>query len=325
VLNLAADMGGMGFIASNGATLVHNNLLISTQLLEAARAAGVSCYFYASSACVYPEQLQEQAELEKGLVESLAWQGRPQDAYGQEKLMSEEVALAYARDFASVRVRIARFHNIYGPQGTWTGGREKAPAAICRKVAAARLLASSSDISAPVPVEVWGDGLQTRSFCYVDDAVEGVLRMMRQDAPVVGPLNIGSDRMVSVLELVALVQRAAEQHTGASASSSAAASTAPPADGLPLPVRNVSGPQGVRGRNSDNTLLQRTLGWTPAIELEDGLAHTYAWVHKQVQQAKESGRDLRAFTTSCILQPISADVEINANCVTMGGASAAHL
>lgn len=183
VFNLAADMGGMGFIQSNAATLFYNNLMIDVNMVEAARKNGVKRFFYASSACVYPETMQE-TTADPGLREHTAWPAQPQDAYGLEKLLSEECCKYYGIDFPAIEFRVARFHNIYGPQGTWTGGREKVPAAFCRKAAA-----STTDF------EVWGDGMQTRSFCYVDDCVDGILNLMRSD--VKEPLNIGSEEMVS--------------------------------------------------------------------------------------------------------------------------------
>ncbi len=182
VFQLAADMGGMGFIQSNAATLFYNNVMIDVNMVEAARKNNVKRFFYSSSACVYPESMQETTG-DPGLREHTAWPAHPQDAYGLEKLMAEECCKFYGHDFPQTQFRIARFHNIYGPQGTWTGGREKAPAAFCRKAAAST-----------VDFEVWGDGLQTRSFCYVDDCVDGILKLMESD--VTEPLNIGSEEMV---------------------------------------------------------------------------------------------------------------------------------
>jgi GDP-D-mannose 3', 5'-epimerase len=187
VFQLAADMGGMGFIQSNAATLFYNNVMIDVNMVEAARKNNVKRFFYSSSACVYPESMQETTG-DPGLREHTAWPAHPQDAYGLEKLMAEECCKFYGHDFPQTQFRIARFHNIYGPQGTWTGGREKAPAAFCRKAAAST-----------VDFEVWGDGLQTRSFCYVDDCVDGILKLMESD--VTEPLNIGSEEMVSASAL----------------------------------------------------------------------------------------------------------------------------
>jgi len=303
VFNLAADMGGMGFIASSAATLLFNNTLISCNMLEAARRQGAHRFFFASSACVYPESMQEQADLSAlgkeseaaavrsdggnsatpsvGLHESLAWCGRPQDVYGMEKLLGEESALAYARDFPSLQVRVARFHNIFGPHGTWRGGREKVPAALCRKVAALQLLQEHGSIlsDSEAAVELWGDGAQTRSFCFVSDAVEGVLRLMQSDEFAArAPLNIGSDRLVSMHQLLQLVQQAA---------------------GTSFPVRSIEGAQGVRGRNSDNTRVRAALGgWQPLVQLEDGIQQTFRWVRQQVEQAQAKGDDIRSLLSS---------------------------
>jgi GDP-D-mannose 3',5'-epimerase len=260
VFNMAADMGGMGFIESNGATLMHNNALIDTQLIEAARRAGAVRYFYASSACVYPADLQTQTA-SVDLIESMAGRGEPYDDYGFEKRWGERLALAYGRDFAPVMaVRIGRFHNIYGPHGTWRGGREKVPAAFCRKA-----LTSETDF------EVWGDGKQTRSFCYIDDCIEGVLRLMRSDCAV--PLNIGSDHLISMNDLAKLALSLVNKND--------------------LPLRHVKGPMGVRGRNSDNTLVRRKLGWAPSIALEDGMQHTMNFIAAMLQQEVGADPDKR--------------------------------
>jgi nucleoside-diphosphate-sugar epimerase len=249
VYALAADMGGMGFISSNHGTILRNNILISTHTLEAARRNGVSRYLYTSSACVYPEYRQVDADVTP-LREEDAYPARPQDAYGWEKLISE-LTCKYFSDEFDLPTRVVRFHNIYGPRGTYEGGREKAPAAMCRKVAEA---ASTGTI------EVWGDGEQTRSFCYIDDCVEGLYRLMQSD--YAEPLNLGSDRLVTINELAHIVMEIA---------------------GKTLEIDHVAGPQGVRGRNSDNTRLRKVLGWEPATTLEDGLTDTYRWIEKQVQ------------------------------------------
>jgi nucleoside-diphosphate-sugar epimerase len=250
VYALAADMGGMGFISNHHSQILHNNTLISVHTLEAARANGVSRYLYTSSACVYPEYLQEDAAVTP-LKEDDAYPAQPQDAYGWEKLITERLCTHYREDYG-LETRIVRFHNIFGPLGTWEGGREKAPAALCRKVAMARLTAD------PV-VEIWGDGEQTRSFCYIDDCCEGIYRLMRSD--YAEPLNLGQDRMVTINELADMVATIA---------------------GVPITKRHVEGPQGVRGRNSDNTRLRDVLGWEPEISLEEGLRRTYAWIEEQV-------------------------------------------
>jgi GDP-D-mannose 3', 5'-epimerase len=250
VYAMAADMGGMGYITANDAKILHDNALININTIEAARKNGVGRYLYTSSACIYPEYLQEEADVAP-LREEHAYPAMPQDAYGWEKLVAERLCQYYTRDYG-LETRIARFHNIFGPLGTWDGGREKAPAALCRKVAHAKLTAD------PV-VEIWGDGEQTRSFCYVDDCVTGLHRLMRSDFP--DPLNLGQDRMVSINELADLIAEIAGQR---------------------IVKKHVEGPQGVRGRNSDNTRLREVLGWEPEISLEEGLAQTYAWIEHQV-------------------------------------------
>jgi nucleoside-diphosphate-sugar epimerase len=250
VYALAADMGGMGFISANHATILRNNALISTHTIEAARLQGVGRYLYSSSACIYPQHLQADADVTP-LKEEDAYPANPQDAYGWEKLVSERLCLYYATEFG-MQTRIVRFHNVYGPYGTYDGGREKAPAALCRKVAAAEPGES---------IEVWGDGEQTRSFCYVDDCVEGIYRVMQSDYPE--PLNLGTEEMVAINELARLVIDVASK------------------DGITL--RHVDGPQGVRGRNSDNRRLRKVLGWEPPTRLGDGLPPTYRWIEKQVR------------------------------------------
>src|SRR5207253_6372909 len=217
-------------------------------MLEAAREAQVSRYLYTSSACIYPEHLQTRTEVAP-LREEDAYPAAPQDAYGWEKLMAERACAYFTEEFG-LQTRTVRFHNIYGPRGTFEGGREKAPAALCRKVALAEDGGS---------IELWGDGDQTRSFCYVDDCTEGIHRLMRSD--FTGPLNLGTDRLVSINEL-------AEMIIGIS--------------GKKLTIEHIDGPQGVRGRNSDNTQLRQVLGWEPGTSLEDGLAATYAWVAEPV-------------------------------------------
>jgi GDP-D-mannose 3', 5'-epimerase len=252
VYALAADMGGMGFISSHHAEILHNNILINTHTLDAAREAGVSRYFYTSSACIYPEYRQTDAHVVP-LKEEDAFPAQPQDAYGWEKLVTERMCLHYAEDY-HIQTRIVRFHNIFGPLGTWQGGREKAPAALCRKIAMAKLKGESE-------IEIWGDGEQTRSFCYIDDCVEGIFRLMRSDHK--DPLNLGQDRLVSINELAEIIMKIAD---------------------VKLTLRHVAGPQGVRGRNSDNTRLRQVLGWEPQISLETGLAKTYQWITEQVRQ-----------------------------------------
>jgi GDP-D-mannose 3', 5'-epimerase len=251
VYNLAADMGGMGFIENNKA-LCMLSVLISTHMLTAARGAGVQRFFYSSSACVYAAMKQESVDVEP-LQESDAYPAMPEDGYGWEKLFSERMCRHFFEDFG-LETRVARYHNIYGPQGTYDGGREKAPAAICRKVAQAKLTGSPE-------IEIWGDGKQTRSFTYIDDCITGTLRLTASD--VREPLNIGSDQLVSIDELVDIVEGIA---------------------GVKLNrVYDTEAPQGVRGRNSDNRLCQEKLGWAPSTSLEDGLEQTYRWIYDELR------------------------------------------
>jgi nucleoside-diphosphate-sugar epimerase len=251
VYALAADMGGMGFISYHHAQILHNNALINLHTLEAARLEGVSRFFYTSSACVYPEYRQTETNVIP-LKEEDAYPAQPQDAYGWEKLMTERLCLHYREDYG-LQTRIVRFHNIFGPLGTWEGGREKAPAAVCRKIAIAKLTGQRE-------IEIWGDGEQTRSFCYIDDCVEGIYRLMRSDFHE--PLNLGQDRLISINELVDMVAAIAN---------------------VSVVKKHVPGPMGVRGRNSDNTLLRKVLSWEPQIALEEGLVRTYAWIEDQVR------------------------------------------
>jgi GDP-D-mannose 3', 5'-epimerase len=256
VYALAADMGGMGFISAHHAEILHNNALINLHTLEAARLAGVARYLYSSSACIYPEYLQTATDV-RPLREEDAYPAQPQDAYGWEKLITEKLCEYYTHDYG-METRTVRFHNIYGPNGTYDGGREKAPAALSRKIA----LANDGG-----EIELWGDGEQTRSFCYIDDCVEGIYRLMRSDHRE--PLNLGTDRMVTINELAAIIARIA---------------------GKRIAIRHVAGPQGVRGRNSDNTRLRDVLGWEPGIDLEEGLEPTYRWIESMVRGAPVPAR-----------------------------------
>ena len=249
VYNLAADMGGIGYITASHAEIAANNTLINTHMIEAARVNGVGRFFYSSSACVYPDYRQNEPDI-AGLKEEEVMPAAPEEGYGWEKLYAEKMCQYYTEDYG-LETRVARFHNAYGPLGTYQGGKEKAPAAICRKVAMAE---DGGEI------EVWGDGEQTRSFMHVDDCVEGIYRLMQSGSSE--PMNLGNDRMVTVNELVDIIAAAAgktlaKQH-------------------------DLSKPQGVRGRNSDNTKLADLLGWTPSITLEQGLAETYSWISDQV-------------------------------------------
>jgi nucleoside-diphosphate-sugar epimerase len=250
VYQLAADMGGMGYISSHHSRILRNNALINLHMIEAARRSHVQRYLYTSSACVYPEYRQTSTDVTP-LREEDAYPAQPQDAYGWEKLLTEKLCEYYASDHG-METRTVRFHNIFGPRGTWDGGREKAPAALCRKIAVAKLTRTRH-------IEIWGDGLQTRSFCYIDDCVEGLHRLMRSDHR--DPINLGQDRMVSIDELADMISAIA---------------------GVRIEKVHVPGPQGVRGRNSDNTRLRAVLGWEPTVSLEEGLTLTYAWIEDQV-------------------------------------------
>jgi len=253
VYQLAADMGGIGYITAFHADVARNNVLINAHMLEAAHRGGVGRYFYSSSACIYPMYRQTDADVTP-LNEEDAYPAEPEEGYGWEKLYAEKLC-QYYRAEGKLDTRVARFHNIYGPLGTYEGGREKAPAAICRKVA---LSADGEEI------EVWGDGSQTRSFTYIDDCVEGIHRIMRSDHA--GPVNLGSDELVSIDRLVDLVCDAA---------------------GKTLVKRHdTTKPQGVRGRNSDNSLARRVLGWTPSTELGVGVAATYRWIASELDRTR---------------------------------------
>jgi GDP-D-mannose 3', 5'-epimerase len=258
VFNLAADMGGMGFIELNKA-LCMLTVLINTHMLMAARDAGVKRFFYSSSACVYAAEKQTTAAVTP-LREPDAYPAMPEDGYGWEKLFSERMCRHFTEDFG-LETRVARYHNVYGPFGTYDGGREKAPAAVCRKVITALLTGSGE-------IEIWGDGEQTRSFTYIDDCLHGTQKLMASD--VREPLNIGSDQLVTINQLVDIVERIA---------------------GVKLKRRyKLDAPKGVRGRNSDNTLVTQRLGWAPSIRLEDGMRKTYEWIHEQMTTAASERR-----------------------------------
>jgi len=250
VYQLAADMGGAGyiFVGENDADIMHNSATINLNMLEALRRRAVPRVFYSSSACMYPAYNQEDPD-RPNCAEDSAYPAAPDSEYGWEKLFSERLYLAYQRKHG-IAVRIARYHNIFGPEGTWTGGKEKAPAALCRKIAQARPAGE---------IEIWGDGQQTRSFLYIDECVEGTLRLMRSDFS--GPVNIGSEEMVTIDGLARMIMKAAEKQ---------------------LAIRHVAGPTGVRGRNSDNRLILDRLNWAPSQPLFDGLALTYRWIERQV-------------------------------------------
>jgi GDP-D-mannose 3', 5'-epimerase len=249
VYGLAANMGGIGFIESHKAEIVRDNTLMNLQSIEAARINGVRRYLYTSSACIYPGYLQKDADVTP-LKEEHAYPADAEDGYGWEKLYMERVCRHYTEDFG-LDTRVVRFHNIFGPLGTYDGGREKSPAAICRKVALARVVDE---------IEVWGDGEQTRSYCYIEDCVEGIYRLMHSDHR--DPINLGQDRMITINELVDIVSGIASKT-----------------------IRkryDLTKPQGVRGRNSDNTRLRDVLNWEPRISLEDGLEHTYHWIASEL-------------------------------------------
>jgi len=263
VYNLAADMGGMGFIENNKA-LCMLSVLINTHLLLAAKNAGVKRYFFSSTACVYNTDKQRNAEV-TALKEEDAYPAMPEDGYGWEKLFSERMCRHFTEDF-SLLTRVARYHNVYGPFGTYDGGREKAPAAICRKVIQAKL-------SGKHEIEIWGDGCQTRSFQYIDDCVKGTQLIMNSDAVTV-PINLGTSELVTINQLVDAAESIA---------------------GIKLKRNyNLSAPKGVRGRNSDNTLIQKLLGWEPSTPLQVGLQKTYEWIYGQMT----AGNDKRSIFTS---------------------------
>ncbi|MBU2695723.1 NAD-dependent epimerase/dehydratase family protein [Pimelobacter sp. 30-1] len=254
VYMLAADMGGMGFIENNKA-LCMLTVLTSTHMLQAAQKYDVERYFYSSSACVYAADKQTDPSV-TALKESDAYPAMPEDGYGWEKLFTERMARHFREDFGLV-TRMARYHNVYGPEGTWTGGREKAPAAVCRKIAEAV-------ISGRHELEIWGDGEQTRSFMYIDDCVRGSQMILASDLE--DPINLGSAELVSINQLYSIVEEIA---------------------GIKCERKyDLSAPQGVRGRNSDNTMINEVFGWEPSISLADGLAKTYAWVYDQVKRAQ---------------------------------------
>ena len=250
VFNLAADMGGMGFIENNKAACMLSSL-INTHLLIAARDNGAERFFFSSSACVYAAGKQTDPDI-TGLAESDAYPAEPEDGYGWEKLFGERMGRHFMEDFG-LEFRTARYHNVYGPYGTWDGGREKAPAAICRKIINAKLTGDNE-------IEVWGDGLQSRSFMYIDDCIDGTLRLMNSDMRE--PLNIGSEELVTINQLVDLVADIA---------------------GITVTRRHLfDAPQGVRGRNSDNALIRKLLGWEPSISLRSGLEKTYEWIYGEM-------------------------------------------
>ena len=250
IYQLAADMGGAGYVftGDNDANIMHNSALINLNILEAMVKTGVKNVFYSSSACMYPSHNQEDPS-NPLLSEESAYPANPDSEYGWEKLFSERVFLAFAKNYG-IRARVARFHNIFGPLGSWKDGKEKAPAALCRKVAQ-----SNGE------VEVWGPGVQTRSFLFIEECIEGIHRIMESDCGV--PLNLGSERMISINDLALLVAQIANKD---------------------ITIKNIPGPMGVMGRNSHNKLIKETIGWAPGDKLEYGLEKTYAWISEQLQK-----------------------------------------
>jgi GDP-D-mannose 3',5'-epimerase len=248
VYNLAANMGGIGFITRVGAEVMRDNVLINTHMLEASRESRVKQYLFSSSACVYPTYMQKDTNV-KGLEEKDAYPADPDNFYGWEKLYTEKMCEAYQRDYG-MEIRMVRYHNIYGPEGTYEGGREKSPAALCRKVAQAEN---------PGTISIWGDGKQTRSYCYVDDCVKGTIMVMESEYKK--PINIGSEKLVSINQLADIIIAISGKEI--------------------TKTYDLSSPQGVRGRNADITLARRILGWQPHVSLEDGLTRTYNWIEMQ--------------------------------------------
>lgn len=261
VYQFAADMGGAGYVftGENDADILHNSATINLNMVRYGKDAGIKKIFYSSSACMYPSHNQEDPQNPK-CAEHTAYPANPDSEYGWEKLFSERLYMAFARNHGH-NVRIARYHNVFGPEGTWHGGKEKAPAALCRKVA---------QMPENGAIEIWGDGEQTRSFLYIDECIEATRRLMGSD--FMGPVNIGSDEMVTINELAGIIMDIA---------------------GKKLSVTHIEGPLGVRGRNSDNTLIKEKLGWTPSAALKDGLKKTYAWIEAQVRAATPNTKGAR--------------------------------
>ena len=268
VYALAADMGGISHITTHNAEILYNNAMINLSTLDAAKRVGIEKYLYTSSACVYPESKQLDTNVTP-LKESDAYPAEPDTEYGWEKLFTERLCIHYRTDYG-MDTRIVRFHNIFGPKGTWIGGREKAPAALCRKVAVAKLCHLPS-------IDIWGDGEQTRSFCYIDDCVRGIYQIMQSDYP--HPINLGQDRMVSINELAKIIMDIAEYQ---------------------CELVHIPGPLGVRGRNSDNTTITKEIGWKPEISLEEGLRRTYNWIQENVNFELVKGADPQDLARSVV-------------------------
>lgn len=262
VYQLAADMGGAGYIftGENDADVMHNSATINLNVLDGCHKRNIKRIFYSSSACMYPEHNQLDPD-NPTCREDSAYPANPDSEYGWEKLFSERLYLAYARNHG-IEPRIARYHNIFGPEGTWTGGKEKAPAALCRKV----IMAEDSG-----EIEIWGDGKQTRSFLYIDECVEGTIRLMRSD--FMGPVNIGSEEMISINDFAKMIIRIS---------------------GKNIRITNVPGPEGVRGRRSDNELIRQALGWCPSLTLREGISKTFAWIERRVKNDEEPSQSRRS-------------------------------
>lgn len=267
VYQLAADMGGAGFVftGDNDADIMHNSATINLNMLDVCYKRNIKRIFYSGSACMYPEHNQLDPD-NPMCEENSAYPANPDSEYGWEKLFSERLYLAYGRNYG-MEVRIARYHNIYGPEGTWDGGREKAPAAFCRKAA----IANDGDI-----IEMWGDGKQTRSFLYIDECIEGTIRLMRSD--FTGPVNIGSEEMVTINKLAQIAMNIANKKVN---------------------INHISGPEGVRGRNSDNKLIKEKLGWEPSFSLQKGIAITYEWINERVKEKGLTEDSGAVSTSSC--------------------------
>jgi nucleoside-diphosphate-sugar epimerase len=259
VYNLAANMGGIGFITTVGAEVMHDNVLINTYMLEASRQNKVKRYLFSSSACVYPTYRQTDPKV-RGLKEEDAYPADPDNFYGWEKLYTEKLCEAYQRDHG-MDIRIVRYHNVYGPEGTYKGGREKSPAALCRKVAEA---------CNPGTITIWGDGKQTRSYCYIDDAIKGTVMVMKSDYDK--PVNIGSDRLVTIDELADMIIKISGKRI--------------------TKKYDLTAPQGVRGRNADLTLIRNKIGWEPKTSLEEGLEKTYKWIEMKVNEGRKSSQPI---------------------------------
>ncbi len=296
VYQLAADMGGAGFVftGANDADIMHNSAMINLNMAAQAAKVGVGTFFYSSSACIYPERNQMDPN-NPNCSEDSAYPAAPDSEYGWEKIFSERMFMAFARN-KGLNIRIARFHNIFGPEGTWVGGREKAPAAMCRKVAEAQLDSNVeiwqnglTTIKFPY-IEMWGDGNQTRSFLYIDECLEGVERLMQSD--YTDPINIGSQEMVTINQLVQMALHISGYNGD-------------------IAIRHIPGPTGVRGRNSDNRLIRETLGWAPSAPLRDGMTKTFAWIKEQVEKRAQTEKKENISHTPVVPKPQVSPISWN--------------